>query len=98
MQWGQEDGNRVDAQISNNYPSGLSARIDARSLSEPFLSRLCELAGDINCHFFCSESNAIINPNIFQLRGALSKSRAARFSKNPREFLEGLAKGEGSAI
>jgi hypothetical protein len=84
--WGLEDSDRIDVVIDNGHIVEVSARIDARLKHSGMIEKLVRLAKRWGCVFVTSELSVI--PAIgSELKAALMESDAARFVRNPTEFL-----------
>lgn len=87
--YGSEDGNRIDILATGGSIEEVRARIDARAMNVWFLERLVELAGNFDALFVSPESR-VIEPDVEAIWVELELSPAARFVRNPEEFLEHL--------
>lgn len=89
LTFGEENGNRVDLSCeSDGYE--IHIRLDARHPSHVFAEALCRLLRSMECVFFAPESMTVVPPEPVALLDALDQSRAAKFCKSPRVFLESL--------
>ncbi|MGM9485882.1 hypothetical protein [Ideonella sp. YS5] len=85
--FGMDQGNRIDLVFNEDRTANLSARIDARSNYESFVSALCELGRFCNCVLFSAEFWATIEPATTEVHSALHHSRAIAFVNNPHAVL-----------
>ncbi|ANH66646.1 hypothetical protein [Mitsuaria sp. 7] len=89
--FGDEAGNRVDLVELEHDECELHARFDARSSDlEDFVARVCELAIQLGCQFYCDELSETIAPVPAALKHALQRSVAWRYALDPGSFLSGL--------
>ena len=89
-QYGDENGCRVDVVLESTAHAELSARIDARDDARAFIAVLCDLAAAIDCNLYSPELVAKVEAEPSAVTAAVSRSRAAAFSTNPRSFLSSL--------
>jgi hypothetical protein len=85
--FGLEDGNRFDLGLEAQGSATLKARIDARNDASGFVRVVCDFARHLGCVLFVFESEALVEPDVAALTGALANSKAAEFVRDPRGFL-----------
>lgn len=91
--FGADKGNRVDVAVEETGKGDISAHVDVRVDSSPFVALLCRLADEVDCLFFSPESKTFIEANSSALLVAIEKSQAAAFCEAPKEFLRKLQQG-----
>lgn len=90
--WGDLTRNDIQVDYDGNAVESVTARIDTREDTSRICSGLIELACALDCFLFLPSTRTIITADIKSLTDALYKSKAARFSSAPREFIEELAR------
>ena len=65
-------------------------RVDLREKVDNLLSRITDLAKALDCVIFIPESELLIESNVFALGKSAAESNAAKFVKDPEEFLSNL--------
>jgi hypothetical protein len=86
--FGKEDETRINVVLGNSKVVDISARIDLRTIDPKLLSKIVDLANLFNCNLYLAESKKMIENNYIKLIEEISKSNAAKFVKDPREFLD----------
>jgi len=89
--WGDQTRNDIQVGYVGTIVESVSARIDTRGDTSRICSEIVELARALDCVLFLPSARTIIMADIKPLTEALYKSRAARFSAAPRDFIEELA-------
>ena len=87
LQWGTDDGNRVDAVVEHGELASLLVRIDARILDHEIVALAATLAEELDALVLTDQSE-LREPSLYRLLDAFENSRAARFVKAPDEFLD----------
>ena len=93
VQFGTEDGTRVDLWTADTRIEEMSVRIDANELNSTFLIRLAEIGKEFDL-LFVSENAEVIPPSARRLFRALASSNASRFIEDPEAFLANLPPDE----
>jgi hypothetical protein len=75
----------------NGILDGITLRFDLRQNISGLLSKSVALANELNCDLLLPEERKIIKANMSELKEAISDSKAAKFVKNPRLFLDSLS-------
>lgn len=78
--YGPENGNRIDLVIDEDGTGELSARIDARSDADSFLTCWLILMLELNCSLYSSELDRSFPADMVSLKDALRSSSAWRFA------------------
>ena len=91
--WGSDQGDRVDLWRDGNSVVSLKARIDVRNLSIDFVRFIAELARNQKC-LLLTTSDDLIAASADDVLAALKESAAARFVRDPKAFLDAIAKNE----
>ena len=88
LYWGDEK--RTDAHVwyGDGRVEGIGVRVDARNYSTRLLLRLARIADALDCMLLIPETQTVIPADVFSLRGALGRSRAARYVQGPPRFLD----------
>jgi len=86
--WGSDKKHDISAWYEDSSVVSIGFRIDMRESLNELLSQLVNAAQKLNCQFFITGQQKIIEPNIFELKTYLLKSNAAKFVNNPIEFLK----------
>lgn len=86
--WGDEK--RTDAHVwyGDGLVESIGVRVDARDYSARLLEQVAELADALNCDLLIPDVRKVIAPNVFALSTALRTSRAARYVRGPRQYLD----------
>lgn len=87
--WGDDDGDRIDLVRDEAGIVDVFVRIDVRQLSKPFIGGLITVCRSLDCVLFTEQQEVIASEEAVLLR-AISKSEAARFVDDPRDFLDNL--------
>jgi hypothetical protein len=86
--WGSDKKHDISAWYEGGSVVSIGFRIDIRESINELLSQLVGAAQKLNCQFFITGQQKIIEPNIFELKTCILKSIAAKFVNNPIEFLK----------
>ncbi|WP_439467134.1 hypothetical protein [Roseateles sp. NT4] len=78
--YGSKNGNRIDLIIDEDGTGELSARIDARSDADSFLTRWLILMMELNCSQYAPELNRAFPADMVSLKDALQSSSAWRYA------------------
>lgn len=78
--YGEENGNRIDLLTDKDGTCELSARVDARSDAESFLTCWLVLMLDMNCSLYAPELDRSFPADMVSLKDALQSSSAWRFA------------------
>ena len=76
-----EDGELSEAQV----------RIDLREVTRAYVTQIVKLAHDTRCLFFDLETQRVLPADDKALITAIQQSRAAKFVRDPRGFIESLS-------
>lgn len=79
--YGEESGNRVDLLTEADGTCELSARIDTRSDTEPFLTCWLVLMLEMNCSLYSPELDRSFPADMLSLKDALRSSSAWSFAQ-----------------
>jgi hypothetical protein len=90
--WGDLTRNDIQVDYDGSTVESVTVRIDTREDTSCICAGLIGLARTLDCLLFLPLDRTIITADIDLLTDALNKSRAARFSAAPREFIEELAR------
>ncbi len=90
--WGDQSRNDIQVAYDGTVVESVTARIDTREDTSRICSGIIELARALDCVLFLPSARTIIMADLNSLTDALYKSRAARFSAAPRDFIEELAR------
>lgn len=88
--WGDEKTNDIQVGLENSEVTDIQIRLALHTDFGPLITPLIEAAVELNCVPFFPELHLISNATEVELVEALQRSRAARFVKDPVEFLDGL--------
>ena len=92
IQWGTDDGNRVDVLLESGKIEEILVRIDLREPDTPFIDGITELAANLGCDFVTTDGSfgEADGPTLAML---IRNSRALRFVRDPMTFLRRVAAG-----
>lgn len=90
--WGDQATSDIQVSYDRNAIESVMARIDARGNTLHVCSKIVELACALDCCFFLPAARSIVMADVSALNSAIENSRAARFSRAPREFIEKLSR------
>jgi hypothetical protein len=92
IQWGPDDGNRVDVLLENGKIEEILIRIDLREPDPQFIDGVTELAANLGCDFLTMDGSfgEADGPTLAML---IRNSRALRFVRDPMTFLRRVAAG-----
>ena len=88
--WGVEDGDRVNVLMGGPEPPEVVARFDLRAWNPELYQRFLHFVESINASVRNAETGDAVPLSVEQFTGALQQSRAARFVRDPRAYLESL--------
>jgi hypothetical protein len=91
MVFGAETGTRVDLLFDDTDFVEVLVRLDAGVNNAAFLGAICALALELDCCYFDGQGRQFIEPQREHLVQALASSRAAKYVKNPRDFIAKIA-------
>ena len=89
--FGDDKGTRVDLIFDDTDIVDVHARLDASADNGKVLDILCAMAQQLGYRYFDVEGKQFIEPQKEALLQAMNSSRAARFVKDPRNFITKLA-------
>jgi hypothetical protein len=90
--WGDEATSDIQVCYEGTAVESVQVRIDTRNSTSDFCSKIVRLARAMDCYLFLPEERSIISADEAALSNAICKSSAARYSADPRAFLESLAR------
>lgn len=85
--WGHDQSHDVQVWFDGPCIQEVQLRLDASNPSTSFIKGFCEIARDFDC-IFAARDGAIIRPSVDGVMRAVSQSRAMRYARDPKEFLE----------
>lgn len=88
--WGNEEASDIQVWYENGIIESITIRLDLRNEISSLMTKVVNLANELNCDLFIPGGGKIIKPNIFELNKAASESNAAKFLKDPEGFLDGI--------
>jgi hypothetical protein len=88
LYWGSDKRSDAHVWYSHGLVESIGVRVDARKVSVRLLEQVAELAATLNCDLLIPETRRVIAPNVFALSTALRASKAARYVRGPRKYLE----------
>ena len=88
---GDEKGTRIDLIFDETDTVDVKARLDVSADNDKMLDTLCAVAQHLGYCYFDVEGKQFIEPQKQVLLQAMSSSRAARFVKDPKDFIAKLA-------
>ena len=90
--WGNEDNVLVEALTESGQVVGIGVRIDVRNTDHRSLSMMIDLVEKLDCHICVMETRKIAPPTLDSLLPHIAESRAVQFARDPRGFIEKLAR------
>ena len=88
--WGDDKKSDITVWSDNGIIDGIQIRISLNDNLNDMLVKIVEAAIKLNCVFFYPEYKTISEANESELKKALMNSRASRYIKSPRKFLESI--------
>jgi len=85
--FGIETGTRVDLLFDDTDFVEVLVRLDASVNNDAFLDAICALAVDLDCRYFDAQGGQFIEPQRELLSRAMASSGAAKYVRNPRDFM-----------
>lgn len=92
FRWGDEDKVLVEAFMSDGTVEGIGIRVDVRNIDRESIAKMIQLASKLNCQFYVMETQHIVTPNVDSFLPQLAKSKAVEFARDPKVFIERLAR------
>ena len=92
LRWGDEDNVLIEAFITNGHVDGIGVRVDVRNADRDSMTKMAGLAARLDCHVYMMETHQIVTPDLDSLLPHLAKSKAAQFARDPKGFIERLAR------
>lgn len=86
LQWGAEDGNRIDVWREGGRVSSILVRIDMRASTERFAERVADVALDLGCDYL-TPGGYLTEGLPGNLAALMRNSPALRFTEDPIAFL-----------
>lgn len=90
MCWGNEKEHDIQVWYENNIIDGIHIRLDLPKKLNGIITKLIKTAKELDCVLFFPESETLTKANEFELKKALQNSQAAKFVKDPNDFLNDL--------
>ena len=92
MRWGDEDKVLFEAFISDGTLEGIGIRVDVRNIARESIATMTQLAAKLNCQIYVMETQQIVTPDVDSFLPHLARSRAVEFARDPKGFIERLAR------
>jgi hypothetical protein len=86
LYWGDEKHTDAHVWYGHGLVESIGVRLDARACGARLLEQVAEIAQALDCLLLIPEGRAVIAPNVFALRAALRRSKAARYVQGPPKF------------
>lgn len=90
--WGDVTTSDLQVCYEGTAVESVQVRIDTRNPTLDLCLKIVRLARAMDCYLFLPEYRSIISADEASLSNAICKSTAARYSANPRAFLESLTR------
>lgn len=88
--WGDQSRNDIQVGYDGDNVEFVMARIDTRQDTSPMCAKIVDLALALDCSLFFPATRSVTAADMAVFCMAVQKSRAARFSAAPCEFIEQL--------
>lgn len=91
MNWGSEDGNRLEIVLDDSAICEISVRIDLRNISQAFIKSIIELCTLLDCYLI-AEDCSLFKPSEDKVLSLLKKSLAHKFVENPEDTFDKITR------
>ena len=88
--YGAENGTRVDFHFDDTGTVEIQVRLDISANNMTVLDALCAMAQHLDWRYFDAQGRRFIEPLREAVLQAAAASRAAKFVRNPRDFIANL--------
>ena len=92
LRWGDEDNVLVEAFISDGTLEGIGIRVDVRNIDRESIASMTQLAAKLDCQIYVMETQQIVIPDVDSFLPHLARSKAVEFARDPKGFIERLAR------
>ena len=92
LTWGNEKEHDIQVWFENETIDGIHIRLDLNQELNEIIIKVVEAAKALDCALFFPEFELVAEANEFELRNAIKESNAAKFARNPTEFISELSK------
>ena len=90
LTFGTEIGTRVDFLFDDTDFVEVLVRLDANLNNDTLLDAICAQALELDCRYFDAQGGQFIEPQRELILHAMASSRAAKFVKNPHNFIDNI--------
>lgn len=92
LAWGNEEEHDIQVWFENETIDGIHIRLDLNQKLNEIIIKVVKAAKTLECALFFPELKSVAEANEFELKNAIKKSNAAKFVRNPQEFLNEISK------
>ena len=93
LTWGDESEHDIQVWLEDGVIDGIHIRLDRNQQLNEIIIRVVKAAKTLNCALFVPELKSVVEANEFELNNAIKNSNAAKFVRNPQDFLNVISKG-----
>ncbi len=91
LTWGNEKEHDIQVWFENETIDGIQIRLDLNQTLNEMIVKVVKSAKALDCALFFPELKSVAEANEFELKGAIKNSNAAKFVRNPQEFLNEIS-------
>lgn len=92
LRWGDENKVLVEAFVSDGTLEGIGIRVDVRNIDRESIASLIQLVAKLDCQIYVMETQQIVSPDVDAFLPHLVRSKAVKFARDPKGFIERLAR------
>jgi hypothetical protein len=92
LRWGDENKVLVEAFVSDGTLEGIGIRVDVRNIDRESIASLIQLVAKLDCQIYVMETQQIVSPDVDVFLPHLVRSKAVKFARDPKGFIEPLAR------
>ena len=92
LTWGNEKEHDIQVWFENETIDGIHIRLDLNQDLNEIIVKVVKSAKVLNCALFFPVLKLVVEANEFELKSAIKNSNAAKFVRNPHEFLNEISK------